>query len=180
MHNENRIIKDARVLTERFIPREVSHRDGQLQAIRDNLNPLLEGGSSRNSFLFGAPGTGKTCMARYVAEELSTYSTSILSGYVNCWECSSRFNVLYSILQQFGLALAVHRKGTPTDELMDVLRKKLEKHPSVIILDEADQLEDDKVLYDLTTLPNTCLILISNLPSALASADPRVRSRLYG
>lgn len=178
MYEENRIIKDARVLTEKFIPKEVVHRDGQLSTIRDNLRPMLKGLNPRNSFLFGAPGTGKTCIAQYVSEELSAYSTSILNSYINCWECSSRFKVLYTIIQHLGLTLSVHRKGTPTDELLDVLKKKLTESPCVIVLDEVDQLEDDKILYDLAELPNTCLILISNLPTALSEADPRVRSRL--
>lgn len=178
MYEENHIIKDARVLTEGFIPREVVHRDGQLKTIRDNLRPVLKGLAHRNSFLFGSPGTGKTCMARYVAEELSSYSASIANSYVNCWECNSRFKVLYTILQKLGMSLAVHRKGTPTDELMEVLRNKLKGRHCTIILDEVDQLEDDKILYDLTLIPNISLILISNQETALASADPRIRSRM--
>jgi Cdc6-like AAA superfamily ATPase len=77
-----------------------------------------------------------------------------------------------------GLALSVHRKGTPTDELLESLRKKLEERYCVMILDEVDKLEDDRILYDLVGLRKACLILISNSESALHGADPRVRSRL--
>jgi Cdc6-like AAA superfamily ATPase len=113
-----------------------------------------------------------------VSEELSAYSASVQSSYINCWECSSRFKILYSILQDMGLTLSVHRKGTPTDELLDSLRKRLKERYCVIILDEADKLEDDRVLYDLATSPGACLILLSNSETALHGADPRVRSRL--
>ena len=71
MYEENRIIKDARVLKEEFIPSRVLHREGQLDAIRNCLKPTLKEMEPRNIFIFGSPGTGKTCISRYVAEELS-------------------------------------------------------------------------------------------------------------
>ncbi len=178
MYEDNRIIRNAQALTTDFIPSRIFSRDGQLQAMRDDMRPLLKGLSPRHSFLFGKPGTGKTCMARYVAEELAQHTSSVAPVYINCWESTSRFKVLYTILQRMGYVLSVHRKGTPTDELMDILRKKLEEKQAVIILDEVDQLEDDKILYDLISLPKTCLILISNNETAFADVDQRVRSRL--
>jgi orc1/cdc6 family replication initiation protein len=178
VYEENMIIRDARVLREQFIPSRVLHREGQLDAIRDCLKPILKESEPRSSLVFGSPGTGKTCIARFVAEELSAHSASVQSSYINCWECSSRFKILYRILQDMGLTLSVHRKGTPTDELLESLRKRLEQRYCVIILDEVDKLDDDRILYDLAELERACLILISNSETALHSADPRVRSRL--
>lgn len=178
IYDENKIIRDARVLKEEFIPSRVLHREGQLDAIRNCLKPILKEMEPRNIFIYGAPGTGKTCISRFVAEELSVHTTTVQSSYINCWECSSRFKILYNILQGMGLTLSVHRKGTPTDELLDSLRKRLDKQYCVIILDEVDKLEDDRILYDLATLQGVCMILISNSSTALHSADPRVRSRL--
>ena len=148
MYEANTIIKDLRVLTEHFIPRRIIHRDGQLQAIRDNLKPLVEGEIPRNSFLSGPPGTGKTCMSQYVVDELKAYA-STLSAYVNCWSYPSRFKILYNILQSLGHNF-LNRKGTPTDELIDILKNKVKTRPCVIILDEADQLEDEKILFKNT------------------------------
>ena len=178
MYEENRIIKDARVLREEFIPNRVLHREGQLDAIRNCLKPIVKDMEPRNIFVHGSPGTGKTCIARFVAGELSAHTTTVQSSYINCWECPSRFKILYSILQDMGLTLSVHRKGTPTDELLDNIRKRLEKNYCVIILDEADKLEDDRILYDISRLEGACLILLSNSETALHAADPRVRSRL--
>ena len=178
MYDENRIIRDARVLREEFIPSRVLHREGQLDTIRNCLIPILKDAEPRNIFIYGSPGTGKTCISRFVTEELSAHTTSVRSSYINCWDCSSRFRILYSILQDMGLALSVHRKGTPTDELLDSLRKRLEERYCTIILDEVDKLEDDRILYDLVGLRRACLILISNSGTALHGADPRVRSRL--
>ncbi len=176
MYESNTIIKDLRVLTETFIPRRIIHRDGQLHAIRDNLKPLIEKEIARNSFIYGPPGTGKTSMTQYVVDELKAYAP-VVSVYINCWLYPSRFKILYNILQSLGQVF-IHRKGTPTDELLDLLRQKIKNRPCVIILDEADQLEDDKILYDLASTPEICIILVANKETILYDADPRIRSRL--
>ncbi len=177
MLSEKPIIKDIRVLTEQFIPRRIIHRNGQLQEIRDNLKPLVDGEIPRHSFLNGPPGTGKTCMALYIVDELKA-EVPISSAYINCWSQPSRFKILYSILQSFGHNF-LHRKGTPTDELIDMLKLKMRNKRAVIILDEADQLEDDKVLYDLLEMEGICLVLIANTETIFYQSDPRIRSRLH-
>ncbi len=178
MYEENMIIKDARVLKGQFIPSRVVHREGQLDTIRNCLKPIVKELDPRNMFLYGAPGTGKTCISMYVAEELAAHTASVKSSYINCWECSSRFKILYSILQDMGHSLRAHRKGTPTDELLEGIKTRLKERFCVIILDEVDKLEDERVLYDLANISRVCLILISNTETALHRVDPRIRSRL--
>jgi len=174
---ENRIIRSSEALTTFFIPNKLVHRDGQLKAIRDSLNPVIKNLQPRNAFLYGKPGTGKTCMARYVLEELRENS-SAKQCYINCWEAPGRFKILYSILEKMGQTFSIHRKGMPTDELLDLLKRKLQDEYFILVLDEVDQLEDDKVLYDILNIPKTALILISNDPTSLAQLDSRIRSRL--
>lgn len=177
MDGENRIIRNLEVLEEVFIPSRIVHREGQLKALRDCLNPLLKNLNPRDSFLWGKPGTGKTCIARYLTQELKK-ETGVKVAYVNCWEAPSRFRILFSILEDLGLSLSVHRKGTPLDELLDVLRRELQKDRAVVILDEVDRLEDEKIVYDLVNSPNLCLLMIANQETALHGLDARSRSRL--
>ncbi|MBI4154156.1 orc1/cdc6 family replication initiation protein [Candidatus Woesearchaeota archaeon] len=169
------VIKNLDVLAEDFVPSRLGHRDGQMKSIRDNLNPLLDDKSGRPSFIYGLPGTGKTCTSKHVAGELAEEGISHV--YINCWESPSRFKIMYNLLRALG-ELAIHTKGTPTHELLDMLKKKLQNRQLVVILDEVDQIEDDKILYDLLTMKNITLILITNHQEALYDADPRVRSRL--
>ncbi|KXA95607.1 hypothetical protein AKJ36_00095 [candidate division MSBL1 archaeon SCGC-AAA259I07] len=172
------MIRDARVLEERFIPKEIRHREGQLKAVRDNLKPVLEGREARDTFLYGPPGTGKTCMARYLLDELSKQSSRVKTGYVNCFENSSRFRVLYEVVSQIGSLLSVHRKGTPTDEVLEKLRDLVEENRCVLILDEVDKLRETDVLYSLARTSGIGLVLIANKETALWHVDSRIKSSL--
>ncbi|MBL7160773.1 MAG: AAA family ATPase [Candidatus Aenigmarchaeota archaeon] len=173
---ENKIIKDLRVLSVDFPPSRIVQRDGQLKALRDNLNFILEKKPPRNSFLYGPPGTGKTCISQYVVDELRKHA-AVNKAYVNCWEYPSKFKILFSVLQSIGETFSIHRKGTPTDELLDILKKRAAEKHVIVILDEVDRLESLEILYDFL-LAGVFLILISNQETAFHEADPRIRSRL--
>lgn len=174
---EGRIIKDIRVLTEEFIPSRIVHRESQLEALKNCLRPITENLRGRNAFLYGPPGTGKTCIARFLSEELKE-QTGISTAYVNCWKNSTRFNVLYKVVSDFGFSLSVHRKGTPLDELLYTLENKLSKKPCVVILDELDRIEGDRAVYDLLSFSQISLILIANTETVMYRFDDRIRSRL--
>ncbi|MDY6777270.1 MAG: Cdc6/Cdc18 family protein, partial [Candidatus Nanohaloarchaea archaeon] len=171
------MITDARVLREEFIPREVVHRQSQIQSLAGTLRPLVEEQKGENSLLYGPPGTGKTCISQYTLDQLAEENLDLQYKYVNCWENYNRFRVLYKALEGVGRTLDVHRQSTPTDELMSRLREYSDR-PYVLILDEVDQLEDERVLYDLYSMPNVTLVMIANKQTALHNMDDRVRSRL--
>jgi len=175
----NTVIEDARVLTADFLPKRMVHRDPQTSEIKRNLEPLLneENKGARNMLLYGPPGTGKTTMAEYVVEELKKYSSNVISGSVNCWRYPSRFKVYYNLLQDFGVNI-IHRTGTPTDELVDKFRSKARSRSSIVILDEVDQIEDERILYDFSRENGIALIMIANKETALYDLDDRIRSSI--
>lgn len=179
MRTPNTVIEDARVLTADFLPNRMAHRDTQVEQIKKNLEPMLRDKPPRNMMLYGPPGTGKTTMTKYVVDELQKHSSTVLSGSVNCWRYPSRFKVYYNLLQDLGVNL-IHRTGTPTDELVDKFRSKVSKRPSIIILDEVDQVEDERILYDFAREENIALIMIANKETALYDVDDRIRSSLEG
>lgn len=165
-------------MEEYFIPRRILHRNGQLEAMRDNLEPVLGGNRPRDMHLYGPPGAGKTCMARYLLDELDKQSTRVKTSYVNCFENSSRFRVLYEVVTDIGSPLSAHEKGTPTDEVLEKLRRLVDDNYCVLILDEVDKLREKDVLYSLARTPEIGLILISNRETALWNMDQRIRSSL--
>lgn len=173
------MITDARVLQPEFVPRDVRHRGTEVSHLTDTLHPILEDtGHPQPSFLFGPSGTGKTCIARYTVEKLREELVDVDTKYVNCWEDYTRFKVLYRVLEPLNQTFDIHRKSTPHDELIDRLKDNINTH-YVVILDEVDQLQDKKLLYDLYRIPDLTMILIANREEdVFGQLDQRVISRL--
>ncbi len=172
------MITDARVLQPGFIPREVQHRDAEVSYLSHTLDPITEQTSADPVFLHGPSGVGKTCLAQFTVERLREAVVSLNHQYVNCWEDYTRFKTLYRLLEGLDKSFDIHRQSTPKDVLMDRLRT-YDGPPYVIILDEIDQLQDTRLLYDLYRIPQITMILISNNEKEVfASLDERVRSRL--
>ena len=172
------MIHDARVLRAGFVPREVEHRDAEVNHLSSVLEPITNGEPADTAIVTGPSGTGKTCISQFVTERLREEVLDVETTYVNCWRNYTRFRTLYQILDDFGATIDIHRQSTPHDELVD----RLQQHDgprTVVILDEVDQLEDPSVIYDLHSLPQFAIICIANKEEELFSrVDDRLVSRL--
>ncbi|WP_331232432.1 Cdc6/Cdc18 family protein [Natronorarus salvus] len=174
------MIRDARVLRSEFVPREVVHRDQELNHLASVLEPISYGEPAESALLTGPSGAGKTCLARFVTDQLQQETLDATVQYVNCWQAHSQFRTVYHILEGLGKTLNIHRQSTPHDELIERLREYNGPH-CVVILDEVDQLEDKRILYDLYALPQFSTMLIANREEELfADLDERIISRYRG
>lgn len=172
------MIKDARVLDPEFIPRDVVHRDGEINHLTSTLRPITDGKTAEPAFLFGPSGTGKTCIAQYALERLNEAVIDINTQYVNCWEDHSRYTALYRILEGLDQTFDIHRQSTPTDVLLERLRD-FDGPPFLVILDEVDQLQEKDLLYELYRVPGLSMVLIANDDDEFfADLSNRVKSRL--
>jgi orc1/cdc6 family replication initiation protein len=176
MGENGRVIEDARVLTADYLPNKLVHREGERQEIARSLKPLVDGGNPDNMLLYGPPGTGKTAMAKYVVDELKE-EVFASSSYVNCFSQKSRFEIFYELLDQ---KLTTPRDGTSTEKIVDMFEEKTRKEPTVVIIDEVDQITDDEVLYELSRFGNVGIIFIANDQKIFSHFEDRVRSRLSG
>ena len=174
--SRNTVIGDRRVLTADFLPNRMVHRGQERQEIADALKPMMNEERPRNVLLHGPPGTGKSTMARYVVEKMKEHM-NLISGSVNCWRYPSRFKMYHSLLQDMGEKM-IHRTGTPTDKLVDKFEKKVRKRPAVVVLDEVDQVEEERILYDMARYNRTGLIMIANQENVFYNLDQRIRSSL--
>jgi orc1/cdc6 family replication initiation protein len=144
----------------------VVHRTQEVNTLSAALDPITDGEQGETTLLYGPSGVGKTCIARYMAEKLEQSVLEINTQYVNCWEDYSRFKTLYRILEGINRSLDIHRQSTPRDELLERLRD-YDGPPYVVILDEVDQLEDKRVLYELYRTQGLTLVLIVNREESL-------------
>jgi orc1/cdc6 family replication initiation protein len=172
------MIEDARVLQTEWVPREVEHRNPELNVLSNALDPITDGEPAETALLVGPSGVGKTCCAQFTLERLRETVLDIEYQRVNCWQDYSRFRTLYRILDGIGETLDIHRQSTAHDELLERLRD-YDGPPYVVVLDEVDQLEDTRVLYDLYSIDGLSMILIANREEDLfGRLDDRVVSRL--
>lgn len=173
------MIRDARVLQPAFVPREVEHRNAEVNVLSNALRPIMDGHPGETTLLLGPSGAGKTCVARYTVERLRENVLDIKTQYVNCWQDYTRFRALYQVLDGIGRTVDVHRQSTPTDELLDRIQS-YDGPQCVVVLDEVDQLEEKTALYDLYRAHNISLILIANREEELfAQFDDRLTSRFH-
>jgi orc1/cdc6 family replication initiation protein len=172
------MIRDARVLRAGFVPREVEHRNAEVNHLSSVLDPITDDEPADTALVTGPSGAGKTCISRFVTERLREQVFDVEVTYVNCWQNYTRYRTLYQILEDLGETVDIHRQSTPHDELVDRLQG-YDGPRTVVILDEVDQLDDPDVLYDLHTIPRFAPICIANQEEELFSRlDDRLVSRL--
>jgi len=173
------IIEKPAVLQPRFVPKDVPHRDSEVNFLTNVLSPVLTNREAPPCLITGSTGVGKTSVSRYVLRRLKREVGDVRAAYVNCWSNYNPIDALYAVLQDLGMGADFHRQSTAQSVALYRLRDC--SSPIVLILDEADQLSDKSLLYDLYELPQVSQILITQSEQSLfASVDSRLRSRLGG
>ncbi|MCM8785606.1 MAG: AAA family ATPase [Candidatus Omnitrophica bacterium] len=183
--SESKIFKNEEFLSPEFLPEFLPHREQQIKDLANNLMPASEGRNPQNTFIFGAPGIGKTAVVKFVFREFENYS-GIKTTYINCWDYKTANSVLVKIILDLGFF--VQRRGWAKDEIISRLIEVLNKiNKSVIIcLDEVDQLilnNGEEVLYDLLrinqyTKNKVGIVFVSNDPHVFVNVEPRIKSSL--
>jgi len=142
------MIRDARVLRAGFIPKEIEHRDAEVNHLSSVLEPITSGEPADTAIVTGPSGAGKTCISKFVTERLREEVLDIETTYVNCWRNYTRFRTLYQILDDLGQTIDIHRQSTPHDELVD----RLEQFALVCIANKEEELfsrVDDRLVSRL-------------------------------
>jgi cell division control protein 6 len=180
MASESKIFKNENVLSTEFLPEVLPHRESQIQTLARNLLPAAKGKRPQNTFIYGAPGIGKTASVKYVFRQFEDYS-GMKTFYINCWD----YRTVQSVLSKLAVDMEtfVARKGMAKDEVLEkfVEACKKTKKGLVICLDEADQLKDKNSLYDLFRINQYVsnsigMVFISNYSDLLLYLEPRVKS----
>src|SRR3989338_1563620 len=170
---EKIVIKNEMPLLEAFVPEEIQHRDGQKQFVAQALQPAIQNMKTRNVFIHGPTGTGKTLLTQWIMNELKQHC-DVKTAYVNCWKKNTPHAVLQDVFSQINIFTNYRHS---ISELMDKLDKFQQDNRLILCLDEVDAMTDDSLLYDLAR-SKTGLIMISNDQYALMNLDSRIKSSL--
>jgi len=169
------MITDARALRHEFVPRDLHHREGQIDHLSSQLTPsTLDHGDY--VFIFGPSGAGKTTVAKYTLGQLEAEHLGVRWAYVNGMSDNSKAAVMHKAVRDIGLGADLRREGTPTSVAVDRLRECDDR--IIIVLDEVSVM-DERPLYVLYEIPGVSLICITTDEDEwLADLDERVHSRL--
>lgn len=159
-------------------PQDILHRREQINYLSDILEPVADDDRVDGALIYGTTGTGKTATSQFLCDRLEHESADVHTAYVDCWTNSNRPPIFHRLLEGINQPTARLHRRTPIDELSKALRQKLES-PFVVILDEADQIEDQVVLYELYEhLLVTTLLIANDDEKFFAALEQRVDSRL--
>ncbi len=198
---DRKIFRDKSILSAHYVPHELPHRDGEIKGVTQVIGPALRNEKPSNLFIYGGPGTGKTCVVRYVVRKMQEFLDKpemvgkdiiVKVAYMNCKIRNSKYQVLLKTLEDNTLNDGKLKyaplegrsepslKGMDPANLYDRLFKVVENNGInlILILDEIDMVK--KGLNDLTYILTRINDELSSGSVSIIgiSNDRRVKSRL--
>jgi len=171
------MITDARVLRPGFVPQDLHHRHGAIDALASSFTQYRGFDEPENTLLTGPSGSGKTTLAKFVLDQLQRERLDIRWGYCYCISDSSAAGALHALLRDANLGADLRPQGTPRSLYIDRLRDFDGKF--VAVLDEVDVLADRSILQSLYQLRDVSMIMITVEEDAfMHDLDQRVKSRI--
>lgn len=139
-----------------FVPPQLVRRESELALVVGRFRSAFSKGLTYHQFITGGIGSGKTALARKVAQELARASPlgkrPVIPHYVNCWRRSNDRLVLLELLRSVGVYLPDKGYGVP--DMLDTLEQGLRKNPAhrLVLLDEVGALvrQETRLIYLLT------------------------------
>lgn len=185
------LFKDREVLRHDYIPENLPHRREQIRRLGEIAAPVLRGSRCSNIFIYGKPGTGKTAVAKYVLNRLTSRARKlgapVKAYYVNCRIAGTEYRILSDLCS--ALKVRVPFTGLASGEVFDRFKAGLDSNKVLFIavLDEVDALVKSRgelLLYELTRInqvlrsSKASIVGISNDLRFKELLDPRVLSSL--
>ena len=194
------VIKRLELLEVGAVPEgdRIVGRDNEIESLVSNLRPIVRGDPPTPVLISGKTGTGKSLVARHVAETATTVAgrenLSVADIYVDCSQHSTETRAVCATAREINKAAGSPRDipitGLGASQYYTIIWDLLEDFDSaVVILDEIDRIQPDKdgnrdnILMQLSrareaqkTDTNIGIIAISNKLDYPAQMNQRVRS----
>ena len=167
-------VRNSEVFDFNYTPKKIFIREETKKVIESILS-FEAMGVPNNMFIYGARGSGKTVILKYLTNYLTTgRKLSVPVRFVNCRHNNTSLKILAGIL-------GIESNGLGAAELYHKLLKTHDK--LIIILDEADLISRKErtadILYYLSRAEKKyMLILLSNSPGFYRRIDEATKSSL--
>jgi cell division control protein 6 len=167
---------EERIFTDDHIPRELHHRDGEVDALSTALQPAIHTSQANNVLIAGPSGVGKTVLARHTLDHLGKHAT-ISYTHLDCLGKHTS-QLLREALHMYPKDTRQITKTTPRDELLETARSHISR-PYILVLDEADDLPTTDALDVLPSLPHVSVVAICHDEQEfLANTDSSARREI--
>ncbi len=174
-HGES-LFANAVALDFDYQPKLLKYRENEQRVMAAAIKPLFSERSGRNLFIHGPPGIGKTVACKHVLDDLENETDDVIPLYINCWQKNTTFKILVELCELLGYKFTQNKN---TEQLLEIIKKIVNKKAAVFVFDEADKLDDVNFLYTLLEhIYRKSIILITNEKNWLLNLDLRVKSRL--
>ncbi|WP_083898829.1 orc1/cdc6 family replication initiation protein [Natronococcus jeotgali] len=188
------IFKEREALLEEWTPEKLVGRDEELSQYHAALQPVIEGETPSNIFLYGKSGVGKTAATRFLlhllkrdAEDVDGLDLHTIE--INCDGLNSSYQTAVALVNELrDPANQISNTGYPQASVYQFLFDELDRLGGtvLIVLDEVDHIQDDSLLYKLprarsngdVTNARLGVIGISNDLSFRNQLSSKVRSSL--
>ncbi|MUV49291.1 Cdc6/Cdc18 family protein [Haloarcula sp. CBA1122] len=168
------MIADPAVFDDEHLPRRLLHREAAVDHLSRAWEPALGCNQAHDVLIHGPSGVGKTSLARFTLQKLTTHA-DIYSAHVESLGKTTA-GVVRSILHD--LPSSDPATNTPREDLCIELRERVDQ-PTIVILDEADDLPATDILDRLADVEGLSVVAICHDHEQwLSQLDNQLRRRL--
>lgn len=154
---DDTLYKHRDSLSENYTPETIVGRDNEISQYHAALQPVINGETPNNTFLYGKTGVGKTAVTTYLLDQLADdadqYAVNLTVIHLNCEGLTSSYQVAVNLINHIRPADSqISKTGHPQYEVYDFLWGAFDEIGGTIllVLDEVDNIgEDDSILYQI-------------------------------
>jgi Cdc6-like AAA superfamily ATPase len=153
------MLKDPGVFDVGWVPGDLHHREQQLQTLANMIPTTYMGMMPLR--VIGPSGTGKTATVRYALEDLDRHVDEVRTAYIDAWDHRRSRQALYSIYSELAHSTGPIHAKSPTQDILSAIYNAVDEQ-AVVVIDEADMLQDRSLLTELHAIDGLALVLVAN------------------
>jgi Cdc6-like AAA superfamily ATPase len=169
------IPRQLEVLDPQYLPRDLYHRDGEIQQLKNTLERVLYDGSARTVTIFGPSGSGKTTLAKYIMRRFTAEAERLKLGHASCIDEKTPTRILQKLLTETG----IRPTASNMSQAACLAVWKNRSDPVLLTIDDLGDLDEPAFIKSLMGTRRVGLILIGlEENEILAGLPANVRSRM--